>query len=345
MIAACTSDPTGSVCTNARDAARWYVGSEYAQSLGMGAGSQAALVKADNLVKNYAIQHTVNTKPVGNRPSASSVTNPIKSNDNVYQQMADILNSDPEQQLNIANYGAYTASGVKQTVESSAELTNETMSCMKLDGCTSAAGWNTALLAANYAGVITAGVTGVRGLGYAMPEIEGSLNGKPQVVGSVPKYDGAGGGVVSPNTIPYEPTGSFISQGEAPVCGPACAAMTIADNTGASVSLEASIGSFQNGIRPTGVSTIELSSVIEKAGIANSVNLSMLPSELNQALSAGNTVILNVKGHFIIVDSLSTVNGVSYYMTRDPYMGPRGVSSTILNNAIATGANAILIGK
>ena len=54
--------------------------------------------------------------------------------------------------------------------------------------------------------------------------------------------------------------------------------MTITYNTGASVSLESSIGSFHNGIRPTGVSTTELSSVIEKAGVANSVNLSMLPS-------------------------------------------------------------------
>jgi hypothetical protein len=41
--------------------------------------------------------------------------------------------------------------------------------------------------------------------------------------------DGAGGIAVAPKTIPYEPKGSVVSQGDAPVCGPACAAMTIAD--------------------------------------------------------------------------------------------------------------------
>lgn len=79
--------------------------------------------------------------------------------------------------------------------------------------------------------------------------------------------DGAGGIVVAPKTIPYEPKGSVVLQGDAPVCGPACAAMTITDKTGAAISLDNAIGSFGTGVRPTGVNTLELSDVISKAGV------------------------------------------------------------------------------
>jgi hypothetical protein len=157
--------------------------------------------------------------------------------------------------------------------------------------------------------------------------------------------DGAGATFQAPKTIPYEPNGSVVLQGNAPVCGPACAAMTITDKTGTSVSLENAIGNFPNGVRSTGVSTTELSDAISSAGVKNTVDTTMLPGELNRALDGGNTVIVNVYGHFIIVDGTKTVNGVTYYMTRDPFTGPRGVAAPILNNAISRGANAIVIGK
>jgi filamentous hemagglutinin len=157
--------------------------------------------------------------------------------------------------------------------------------------------------------------------------------------------DGAGGDLVPPKTIPYQPKGTVVLQGDAPVCGPACAAMVITDNTGKSVSLTDAIGGFANGIRSSGVNTAELSDVISNAGVQNSMQTAMLPGELAGALSRGQTVIVNVNGHFIIVDSQATVNGVSYYMTRDPYVGPRGVLASALNAVMEHGANAIVIGK
>ena len=157
--------------------------------------------------------------------------------------------------------------------------------------------------------------------------------------------DGAGGDVGAPKTIPYQPSGTVVLQGNAPVCGPACAAMVITDSTGNSVSLTQAIGSFTNGVRSSGVSTAELSDVISNAGIKNTMETVMLPGELTGALSRGQTVIVNVNGHFIIVDSEATVSGVSYYMTRDPFTGPRGVLSSALNSVMSRGVNAILIGK
>jgi filamentous hemagglutinin len=121
--------------------------------------------------------------------------------------------------------------------------------------------------------------------------------------------------------------------------------MVITDSTGDSVSLADAIGSFTNGIRSSGVSTTELSNVISNAGVQNTVDTVMLPGQLNQALSNGQTVIVNVSGHFVIVDSETTVNGAAYYMTRDPYTGPRGVLASALNSAMSRGVNAIVIGK
>ncbi|MGX9556252.1 two-partner secretion domain-containing protein [Pseudomonas sp. CFBP 5750] len=161
--------------------------------------------------------------------------------------------------------------------------------------------------------------------------------------------DGAGGIAIAPKTIPYEPKGTVVLQGDAPVCGPACAAMTITDETGISISLEAAIGSFVNGVRPTGVNTLELSDVISKAGVKNTVNMTMLPEQLNRALQEGSSVIVQVPAgqgkHFIIVDAVKSVDGVSYYMTRDPYVGPRGVQQRLLDGAMSDGVNAIVIGK
>lgn len=159
------------------------------------------------------------------------------------------------------------------------------------------------------------------------------------------EIDGAGVAPGISRTIPYSPNGTVVKQGDAPVCGPACAAMVISDATGTSVSLQNTIGSFVNGIRPTGVNALEISTVISNAGISNTVQTRMLPNQLTQALSDGQTVIVNVRGHFFIVDSQVTVNGASYYMTRDPWTGPRGVLASALDAAISDGANAIVVGK
>ncbi|MCA8175127.1 filamentous hemagglutinin N-terminal domain-containing protein [Burkholderia multivorans] len=189
-------------------------------------------------------------------------------------------------------------------------------------------------------------------------EVYAGLNGMPTGTGAsalgrlsptesraAGALDGAGGAVGVQRTIPYQPSGTVVLQGTAPVCGPACAAMVISDGTGNSVSLMDAIAKFANGIRPTGVSTTELSAVISNAGVQNSVETVMLPGQLNQALSNGKAVIVNVSGHFIIVDSKTTVNGATYYMTRDPYTGPRGVLSNVLDSAMSRGVNAIVIGK
>jgi filamentous hemagglutinin len=132
-----------------------------------------------------------------------------------------------------------------------------------------------------------------------------------------------------PKTIPYEPKGAVILQGDAPVCGPSCAAMTITDKTGVKMTLSDAIKQFENGIRPT-VSGPELSEVISKGGVKNTFETDLFPGELNRALDNGQTVIVNIRGHFIIVDGREVVGGVTYYMTRDPYTGPRGVISTML---------------
>ena len=160
--------------------------------------------------------------------------------------------------------------------------------------------------------------------------------------------DGAGDNFAAP-TIIYKPSGSVILQGNDPVCGPACAAMTITDATGKTVSLDDAIGRFANGIRPTGVNTLELSKVISDSGVKNTVETTMFPGMLSKALDNGNPVIVQVRAgtgyHFMIVDSMKVEAGASYYMIRDPYTGPRGVLAKILDGAISTGANAIVIGK
>jgi hypothetical protein len=154
-----------------------------------------------------------------------------------------------------------------------------------------------------------------------------------------------------PDQIPYHPPGSIVPQGSGPYCGPACAAMTITDGTGKSVDLKSAIGMFENGIRPTGVDSNEISKVLSNAGVKNTVELNLVPDQLNAALAQGETVILNIPvgregRHFIIVDSIRYENGMAYYMTRDPFVGPRGVITTRLAAVISgAGANAIIIRK
>jgi filamentous hemagglutinin len=213
--------------------------------------------------------------------------------------------------------------------------------------------WQSAKLAQADASTLME-VLGFVGAPALTADIAGALtrvgvNGGKLSSGAVGTVDGAGGVVGAPKTIPYQPTGSVVLQGNAPVCGPACAAMVIKDETGNSVSLQDAIGSFSNGVRPTGVSTVELSKVISNAGVANRMETDLLPSQLNRALANGQTVIVQVPAgngyHFMIVDGVQSVDGIGYYMTRDPYVGPRGVQVGILNNVMAHGVNAIVIGE
>ncbi|WP_157004342.1 hypothetical protein, partial [Xanthomonas pisi] len=161
--------------------------------------------------------------------------------------------------------------------------------------------------------------------------------------------NGGGSAFIPPASIPYQPKGAVILQGDAPVCGPACAAMTISDETGNSVSLESAIGLFENGIRSSGVNAEEISKVLNNSGITNSVNANMFPAQLDQALEKGKSVIVNIpvapgQGHFVIFDKIEDVDGVKYYMTRDPFKGPRGVRKDLLENAMKLGANSIVVG-
>ena len=75
----------------------------------------------------------------------------------------------------------------------------------------------------------------------------------------------------------------------------------------------------------------------------------MLPEQLNKALQEGASVIVQVPTgqgkHFIIVDSVKSVDGISYYMTPDTYVGSRGVQQGLLDGAMSTGVNVIVIGK
>jgi hypothetical protein len=70
--------------------------------------------------------------------------------------------------------------------------------------------------------------------------------------------------------------------------------MTITDKTGVAISLDHAIGNFVNGVRPTGVNTLELSDVISKAGVKNTVNTTMLPEQLNKVLQGGASVIVQI---------------------------------------------------
>ncbi|WP_254706828.1 hemagglutinin repeat-containing protein [Ralstonia pseudosolanacearum] len=220
------------------------------------------------------------------------------------------------------------------------------------------------LIGLPYKGITSAALAGIRGAGtlLARAGLLGMIKrAEPEVVETVVKeigqdatakaaqdasiQNGAGAAIDAPKSIPYEPSGSMIRQGDAPVCGPACSAMIISDKTGNAVSLEEAIGRFVNGIKTDGVPTTDLSDVISKAGIKNTVDTVMLPGELARELKNGNAVIINVKGHFVIVDEMRVVNGASYYMTRDPFVGPRGVLSRILDSAMSLGVNAIVIGR
>ena len=159
-------------------------------------------------------------------------------------------------------------------------------------------------------------------------------------------FDGAGGDSTSPALIDYSPTGSYVNQGGDPICGPTCCCMIINDVSGSNVDLSTVVGQFDE-IRPTGVNINEMSAVLTGNSVKNTPTLYMTPEVLNSSLNLGNPVIVGVPtgsgGHFLIVDAVQVVDGVKYYLTRDPLAGPRGVRADYLDNAISRNGNAIIL--
>ncbi|WP_153066825.1 hypothetical protein [Xanthomonas arboricola] len=125
------------------------------------------------------------------------------------------------------------------------------------------------------AGSVGANLAGDYSPGKILGTEGASPPGKIYPGGSV---NGADSAIGPPALISYQPKGAVILQGNAPVCGPACAAMTISDETGNSVSLESAIGRFENGIRSSGVNPEEISKVLNDSRITNSVNANMFPA-------------------------------------------------------------------
>ena len=124
--------------------------------------------------------------------------------------------------------------------------------------------------------------------------------------------------------------------------------MVINDATGNAVDLNQVVGQFQ-GVRTSGVNINEMNAVLNQNGVIGKTTTTLSVDQLNVALANGQPVIVGVPAgtgnHFIIVDGIKTVDNVSYYMTRDPFMGPRGVRSDILTRAIGANGNAIIVGK
>lgn len=174
------------------------------------------------------------------------------------------------------------------------------------------------------------------------------INGRP-VPAKNASIRGGAGEVNIPNKIDYTPAGSYVSQGKDPVCGPACANMIVNDKSGKSIDLTKIVSEFKE-IRPTGVTAEEVATVLTNRGVKNSINNSLFPKQLENFLANGNQVIVQVKAgqgrHFIIVDKIQKVNGVDYYMVRDPFTGSYGVKTTVLDSQLNQGnIKSIKIGK
>lgn len=163
-----------------------------------------------------------------------------------------------------------------------------------------------------------------------------------QVAKSSPKniYDGAGDTSLPPKVrIEYSPEGTYINQtshesGGSNLCGPTTCAMVISDKKGKVVNLDSVVKQFDD-IRPTGVNINEMSTVLSKNGVVNQPTNTLLPNQLRDYASQGRTTIVNIDtgkgGHFIVVDSMKKVDGVDYYMIRDPFNGPAGVRADVLD--------------
>ena len=174
------------------------------------------------------------------------------------------------------------------------------------------------------------------------------INGRP-VPAKNASIRGGAGEVNIPNKIDYTPTGSYTSQGKDPLCGPACVNMVVNDKFGRSVDLATTVKGFKD-IRSTGVNTLEVSTALTNKGIKNTVNTNLFPKQLENALADGSPVIVQIpltKGrHFVVVDKIQKVNGVEYYMIRDPYVGSYGAKKSLLDAKLNSGdVNSIIIGK
>ncbi|EPP0956302.1 hemagglutinin repeat-containing protein [Cronobacter dublinensis] len=153
-------------------------------------------------------------------------------------------------------------------------------------------------------------------------------------------YDGAGDASLPPKVrIEYSPEGTYINQtshesGGSNLCGPTTCAMVISDKKGKVVNLDSVVKQFDD-IRPTGVNINEMSAVLSKNGVVNKPTNTLLPNQLRDYASQGRTTIVNIDtgkgGHFIVVDSMKKVDGVDYYMIRDPFNGPAGVRADVLD--------------
>ncbi|EOI3569873.1 hemagglutinin repeat-containing protein [Cronobacter dublinensis] len=153
-------------------------------------------------------------------------------------------------------------------------------------------------------------------------------------------YDGAGDASLPPKVrIEYSPEGTYINQtshesGGSNLCGPTTCAMVISDKKGKVVNLDSVVKQFDD-IRPTGVNINEMSAVLSKNGVMNKPTNTLLPNQLKDYASQGRTTIVNIDtgkgGHFIVVDSMKKVDGVDYYMIRDPFNGPAGVRADVLD--------------
>ena len=166
-------------------------------------------------------------------------------------------------------------------------------------------------------------------------------------------FDGAGGvwNRDSPLSVDYSPTGSVVGQGNQPLCGPASCSMVVSDSTGDAVDLTTIANQFDE-IGIDGVNGNQMSNVLTGNNVSNEFITDMNSTQLNERLSFGQPVIVNVRagdngGHWIVIDSRIEVNGQAYYNVRDPYAGQGvgggyGVQTDYLISNW-NGGNAILI--
>lgn len=154
--------------------------------------------------------------------------------------------------------------------------------------------------------------------------------------------DGAGDSSTAKIRIDYKPEGTYINQTSHPsggsnLCGPTSCAMVISDSKGTVVNLDSVVKQFDD-IRPSGVNIYEMGSVLSNNGITNKPTTTLMPNQLRELGSQGQSTIIGVdagKGsHFLIVDSYKEVSGVGYYLIRDPFNGATGVRADVLEKAM-----------
>ncbi|MBC9131993.1 hypothetical protein FcAc13_11850 [Frischella sp. Ac13] len=142
--------------------------------------------------------------------------------------------------------------------------------------------------------------------------------------------------------IEYKPEGIYINQtshasGGSNLCGPTTCTMTIIDKKGNVANLDSVVKQFDN-IRSTGVNVYEMKDVLIKNGIPCESTISLTTNQLRELSIKNQSTIVGVRagdgGHFIIVDSYKKVDGVGYYMIRDPYNGAMGVRADLLENKL-----------